>query len=162
MADEMTAGTVIKSEDIAIFIKDTDTYFRLSKTTGLEITSDTETEEKKFIADKSNTVFSKATSFALTNDLYTIKGEKDFEFFFKKWLALPKETPADIEVLIAYKCMGDASTGYEAWQFPKTKLVFTSYNAVDSTLNFDFNFGDGVLGKVTMAAGKPTFTPTEE
>lgn len=157
MADEMTNGTVIKSEDVAIFIKDTETYFRLQKSTGLEITSDTETEEKKFIADKNTTVFSKATTIALSNDLYTIKGEADYEFFFKKWVDLINKNPEDIDVLVVYKAHGDASTGYQAWHFPETKLVFTSYNAVDSTLNFDFNFGQGETGTVTMSDGTPTF-----
>lgn len=156
MSDEMVAGTVIKAEDIAIFIKDTE-YFRLEHTTSLDITCDTETDEKKFIAHRSKTVFEKAKSFALSNDLYTIKGEKDYEFFFEKWYESLAKPIADLETLIVYKGHGDASTGYKAWHFPKTKLMFADYNGVDSTLNYDFNFGDGELGTVKMASGTPTF-----
>ncbi len=154
---EMEAGTVIKVEDIAVFIKDTSDFFRLEHSTDLDITCDVETDEKKFIAFRSKTVFEKAKSFALSNNLYTIKGEKDYEFFFNKWYeSLTKSIP-DLETLIVYKAHGDESTGYKAWHFPKTKLMFKDYNGVDSTLNYDFNFGDGELGTVTMASGNPTF-----
>lgn len=161
MADEMANNTVIKSEDIAIFVKGDTNYFRLSKTTELEITSDTETEEKKFIADKNTTVFSKSTTLSLTNDLYTIKGEDDYEFFYNKWKKLVEETPEAVEVLIVFKAHGNSTEGYDAWQSTDTQIVFSSYNAVDSTLNFDFNFGTITLGKVKIASGQPTFTAGE-
>lgn len=156
---EMAAGTVIKAEDIAIFIKDTSDYFRLTYTTNLDITCDTETDEKKFIGLKSKTVFEKSKSFALSNDLYTIKGEKDFEYFFNKWYESLTKTLLPIETLIVYKSHGDESAGFKAWHFPKTNIAFADYNGVDSTINYDLNFGDGELGTVTMASGKPTFKP---
>lgn len=159
MAEEMKVGTTIKAEDNAIFIKSSQgEYFQLEYTTQLNITSESETEEKKFIAFKSPTVFSKSTKFALSNDLYTIKGNKDFEFFFPLWLNLVNEQPADLDVIIAYKCKGDPTAGYSAWHFPKTKLMFTGYDAPSSTLSFDFNFGDGEVGLVKMVSGKPAFT----
>lgn len=155
---EMQAGTVIKSEDVMIFIKDTESYFRLEHTTEFEITLDTETESIKFISKKNSTEFSKSTSIKTSNDLYTIKGEKDFEYFFPLWLKVPTEgQPKPIEVLIVYTASGEPSGGFEAWQCLETNVVFTSYNTVDSKLNYDFNFGEITNGKVTISGDQPSF-----
>lgn len=160
--DEMKTGTVIKSEDNAIFIKNTASYFQLKKTTQLNLNTETETEEKKFIADKNTTIFNKNTKISLENDLYTIKGEPDFEYFFPIYTKLVKEQPAMQDILVVFKCMGDSSAGYTAWHFPSATLMFTGYDAQNSTLNFTFNFGEGELGKVTMSDSTPTFAKDEE
>lgn len=159
---EMVAGTVIQSDDYAVFFKDSDAYFRLEHTTQLSLNTETETEEKKFIAFRSPTVFNKNTKFSFENDLYTIKGEKDFEYFFKLFKNLVKEQPKDTEVLIVFKCEGDESLGFTAWQFKNAKIQFSSDSFHESTLNFTVNLGDGILGKVTMLEDAPTFAPDEE
>ena len=159
MPNEFKDGKVIKSYNVGIFIKDLENYFQQKKTTELEVAIDTEVEEKHFIADVNPTTFSKSTKISLPNDLYTIKGEKDFEFFFKRYLELVKGTPEPIEVVIVYKAFGSKLEGYTAWQFPKTQIMFKSYNAKESVLNYDFDFGNGVLGKATVSEGSFKFTP---
>ena len=159
--DDMQKGTVVKSTDVEILIKGKEQYFRQKKTTTLEISVDTETEEKKFIADLTSTVFSKNVKFSLPNDLYTIKGEPDFDFFFDLYVNLPKGMPAPLDILVVYKALGAKSTGYKAWHFPEAQVVFTGYNAVDSVLNYDFNFGQGEVGTCNMNTGTPTFQKGE-
>ena len=155
--DDMKKGTVVKSSDVEILIKNQDQYFRQKKTTTLDISVDTETEEKNFIADLSPSTFSKFTKFSLSNDLFAIKGEPDFEFFFNLYISLPKGTPAPLDILVVYKAFGSKSEGYKAWHFPEAQLVFTDYNAVDSVLNYDFNFGQGEVGTCNMSTGQAQF-----
>lgn len=159
---------MIKKHQIAVFVNtaktaDSPTWARIKKSTELTFTMDAETEDVDYISDESPTSELKEYKPSIEQPLKMIKGEPDFEYFWKLFYDLAVGNEARTQYLIVF--MFD-STGsgieakYKAWS-GDCIVVFDELNAVDSELSFSLAFGGTVKkGTASVTGTAPDYTPT--
>lgn len=159
-------GEMVKKWKIAIFLdkssNETPDWFRVKKSTGLDIMLNPEIKEFDYIADEAPTQELDKYKPSLAQALTMYKGEDDYDYVFGKFFNLAVGTDAKTKVLICFYQEPvdetDPHTHFKAWQ-SDCILSVNDLNGVDSVINFDIQFGGTVKkGYVTVTAGVPAFT----
>ena len=165
----MKEGDKLESVHVAFLVnKGTKTepdWLQISKTTENTINCNAETEDRKFIVDKTATTVVKGYKPSINNPLSCFKGSPDYEYFWPKFKKLPTGAEANEDFLIVFlndetevKTGDDVSYKFGAWRSNAT-VIYDNLSGTDGILTFNANFNGGVeVGEVTISDGKPTYT----
>ena len=155
---------IIKKYQIGLFINkgtsQTPDWFRVKKSTALDISLNPETQDFDYIADESPTTELDKYKLSINQALTMYKGEPDYEYVFNKYYNLSVGEDAKTEVLIVFM---KEQTGANTFLAQKSEAIISisDLNAVDSTITFDLIFGGTTKkGTATISNGVPTFSET--
>lgn len=159
-------GEMVKKWKIAPFLNKGTTaspdWFRIKKSTALDLMMNPETKEFDYIADESPTTELDKYKPSLSQALTMYKDEDDYEFVFDKFFNMSVGEDAKTEILLVFYQEpvdeGDTHTHFKAWK-SSCVISVNDLNGVDSVINFDVTFGGTVSkGYVTISSGVPSFT----
>lgn len=155
---------IVKKHLIALYLNagtpGTPDWFRIKKSTALDLALNPETKEYDYIVDESPTTELDKYKPSINQALTMYKGEPDYEYVFNKFYNLAAGEDAKTEALIVYMQESAGASTYKAW---KTDAIISinDMNAVDSTITFDIMFGGTTKkGTATVTDGVPTFSET--
>lgn len=153
----------IRKHQIALYINQSETevedWLRICKSTNLTISMNPATEDVYYICDENPTTELNNYSPAIEQDITTIKGSPDYDFFFKKYFERATGENAKADFLIIYIAETEDGTTYKASKTDAT-IIVNDLNANDSKLNINLAFGGkSENGTATISEdGIPTFT----
>ena len=159
-------GGMVKKWEIAPFLNkgtaQSPSWFRIKKSTALDLLMNPETKEYDYIADESPTTELDKYKPSLSQALTMYKGEEDYEYVFDKFFNMSVGEDAKTEILLVFfqEPVDEslAPTHFKAWK-SGCVISVNDLNGVDSVLNFDVTFGGTVAkGYVTVTEGVPSFT----
>lgn len=161
-------GDMVKKWKIAPFLNksttETPDWFRIKKSTALDLVLNPEVKEYDYIADEAPTQELDKYKPSLSQALTMYKDEPDYEYVFDKFYNLSVGSDAKSDILLVFyqesldtPVSGDHKV-FKAWK-SSCIISVNDLNAVDSVLNFDVQFGGTVAkGYVTITDGTPVFT----
>ncbi len=156
-------GDLIKKQHVALFVrnKGAPSFIQIQKSTDNTITPNAETKEFDFIVDESPTTVVDKLKHTLSQPITMFKGERDFEFFYDKFLNQAVGEDAKGEILIAFKGLGSDST-IDGWLSEATFIV-DNFNPVESVLTVNIELtGTTDIGKIVITDGTPVFTSSKQ
>lgn len=152
-------GDMVKKHHVALFVRNKGSaeFIQIKKSTDNTITPNAETKEFDFIVDESPTTVVDKLKHTLSQPITMFKGEKDFDFFYKRFINQAVGEGATGEILIAFKGMGDDES-IDGWLSEAT-FIIDSFNPVDSVLTVNIELtGTTDVGKIVITDGTPVFT----
>lgn len=154
-------GDMIKKHNVALFVRNNDAveWVQIKKSTDNTITPNAETREFDFIVDEAPTTVVEKLKHTLSQPITMFKGEKDFDFFYNRFLNQATGAQATGEILIAFNQIG--SDAIDGW-FSKATFIIDNFNPVESviTVNIELS-GSTQIGTVAIGDGNPVFTGNE-
>lgn len=154
-------GDMIKKHNVALFVRNNDAveWVQIKKSTDNTITPNAETREFDFIVDEAPTTVVEKLKHTLSQPITMFKGEKDFDFFYNRFLNQATGAQATGEMLIAFNQIG--SDAIDGW-FSKATFIIDNFNPVESiiTVNIELS-GTTQIGTVAIDGGNPVFTGNE-
>lgn len=162
MAETQLKLTSVKKHMIALYLKGSTDYFRIEKSTDLQISMNPETETRDFIADESPTEILKQYKPSIEQSLTMFKGNPDYEEIFTRFYDMRVGEAAVSDAMIVFKQEKTADGVFKAWQ-NKATVTVQSMDTVAETITFTISFNGTVRrGTTTFTDGKPVFTETPE
>lgn len=142
---------MVKKYHIALFLNsgtsEHPVWIRVKKSTALELSMNPETQDYDYITDQNPTTEVLRYKPSLNQPITMYKGEPDYDFAFGKFYNLQVGEKAKCDVLVIFMqedmertVGGEPLTVYKAWR-NNTTLTVASFNAVDSIITLDVNFG---------------------
>jgi len=160
MAETLEAGGELKKYHVALFVAEagsgTPTWTQVCKSTDNTITLNAQTAERDFIVDHAPTTIIERYSPSLSEPLTLVKGESDYDFFWKKFYELPVGAKAKGKMLIVFYNGGTSK--FKAWSC-NVLFTFDNLNPVDGTLTVNININGTITkGTCEVVGSVPTFT----
>lgn len=156
-------GDMIKKHHVALFVRDKGSaeFIQIKKSTDNTITPNAETKEFDFIVDESPTTVVDKLKHTLSQPITMFKGEKDFDFFYKRFINQAVGEGATGEILIAFKGLGEDAS-IDGWLSEAT-FIIDSFNPVESVLTVNIELtGTTDVGKIVITDGTPVFTSSSQ
>lgn len=159
-------GEMVKKWKIAPFLNkgksDLPDWFRIKKSTAIDLLMNPELKDYDYIADESPTTELDKYKPSLSQALTMYKGEEDYEYVFDKFFNMAVGEDAKTEILLVFFQEpvdgSDKPTHFKAWK-SGCVISVNDLNGVDSVINFDVLFGGTVAkGYVTIEDKVPSFT----
>lgn len=165
MAETLEAGGELKKYHVALFVTEAGagapTWTQVCKSTDNTITLNAQTAERDFIVDHAPTTIIERYSPSLSEPLTLVKGESDYDFFWKKFYELPVGTKAKGKMLIVFYNDEEKAGGKSKFKSWLCNVLFTfdNLNPVDGTLTVNTNINGTITkGTCEVAGNVPTFT----
>ncbi len=152
-------GDMIKKHHVALFVRNKGSaeFVQIKKSTDNTITPNAETKEFDFIVDEAPTTVIDKLKHTLSQPITMFKGERDFDFFYKRFINQATGEGATGEILIAFKGLGDDAS-IDGWLSEAT-FIIDSFNPVESVLTVNIELtGTTDIGKIVITDGTPVFT----
>ncbi|HOR57629.1 MAG TPA: carboxypeptidase-like regulatory domain-containing protein [bacterium] len=156
-------GDMIKKHHVALFVRNKGSaeFIQIKKSTDNTITPNAETKEFDFIVDESPKTVVDKLKHTLSQPITMFKGEKDFDFFYKRFINQTVGEGATGEILIAFKGLGDDAS-IDGWLSDAT-FIIDSFNPVESVLTVNIELtGTTDIGKIVITDGTPVFTSSSQ
>jgi hypothetical protein len=132
-------------------------WARIGKSTVYDLTFNADIQTMEFIEDKNPSDLIKNYKPTISQELYTLEGDKAFDYVYSLMYNLPVGDGAVRKALFVFPKEG-ADGCFDAWLADVT-IVVTNYRPVEQKILFDLNFcGDIEKGKVAVSGGVPVFT----
>lgn len=153
-------GGEVKKFHVALFVDELEKkgYVQIQKSTDNTITMNAETLDRDFIVDESPTTILSKYKPSLSEPLTLVKGEADYDFFWKKFYGMATGSSAKGTLLIVFYNDETSDGKFKAWE-GEVLFVLDNFNPTESVLTVNINMNGTVKkGLATITGGTVTFT----
>ena len=135
----------------------TPTWKRIDKSTIFDLAFNPQSESMDYINQESAVEEISGYQPELPQEIALYRGNTIYDFVEKLCIDLPIGDNVKVPFMLAWPPAEDSTI--RAWQVRECRLLLSNYNSVDGKMTFTLKLGGTIeKGKVTGAAGQPTFT----